>query len=135
MDNKPLVYRINAPVSPGQVIEVFSSSGINRPVNDEARIAQMLRYGNLTITAWFGGRLVGFARSLTDYCFCCYLSDLAVSSDFQRQGIGKKLIELTKQQVGEQTTLLLLAAPAAKDYYPKTGMDRYVDTFVIKRTE
>jgi ribosomal protein S18 acetylase RimI-like enzyme len=129
-----LSFRINAPVSTGQVIEVFRSSGINRPVDDEARIAQMLRYGNLTITAWHGGQLVGFARSLTDYCFCCYLSDLAVRGDFQRRGIGKKLIELTKAQVGEQTTLLLLAAPAAKDYYPKTGMDRYVDTFVIKRT-
>jgi ribosomal protein S18 acetylase RimI-like enzyme len=130
-----LSFRINAPVSTGQVIEVFRSSGINRPVDDEARIAQMLRYGNLTITAWHGDQLVGFARSLTDYCFCCYLSDLAVRGDFQRRGIGKKLIELTKAQVGEQTTLLLLAAPAAKDYYPKTGMDRYVDTFVIKRTE
>ncbi len=130
-----LSFRTNAPVSTGQVIELFRSSGINRPVDDEARIAQMLRYGNLTITAWHGDQLVGFARSLTDYCFCCYLSDLAVSGDFQRRGIGKKLIELTKAQVGEQTTLLLLAAPAAKDYYPKTGMDRYVDTFVIKRTE
>jgi ribosomal protein S18 acetylase RimI-like enzyme len=130
-----IIFRTNAPVSTGQVIELFRSSGINRPVEDEARIAQMLRYGNLTITAWHGGRLVGFARSLTDYCFCCYLSDLAVSGEYQRRGIGKKLIELTKAQVGEQTTLLLLAAPAAKDYYPKTGMDRYVDTFVIKRTE
>lgn len=130
-----LSFRINAPVSTGQVIEVFRSSGINRPVEDEARIAQMLRYGNLTVTAWHGGQLVGFARSLTDYCFCCYLSDLAVRGDFQRRGIGKKLIELTKAQVGEQTTLLLLAAPAARDYYPKTGMDRYADTFVIKRTE
>jgi ribosomal protein S18 acetylase RimI-like enzyme len=130
-----IIFRTNAPVSTGQVIELFRSSGINRPVEDEARIAQMLRYGNLTITAWHGGQLVGFARSLTDYCFCCYLSDLAVSGEYQRRGIGKKLIELTKAQVGEQTTLLLLAAPAAKDYYPKTGMDRYVDTFVIKRTE
>ena len=130
-----LTFRTNAPVSTGQVIDLFRSSGINRPVDDEARIAQMLRYGNLTITAWHGTQLVGFARSLTDYCFCCYLSDLAVSGDFQRRGIGKKLIEMTKAQVGEQTTLLLLAAPAAKDYYPKTGMDRYVDTFVIKRTE
>ncbi len=130
-----LSFRTNAPVSTGQVIELFRSSGINRPVEDEARIAQMLRYGNLTITAWHGSQLVGFARSLTDYCFCCYLSDLAVMAAYQRRGIGKKLIELTKAQVGEQTTLLLLAAPAAKDYYPKTGMDRYVDTFLLKRTE
>jgi GNAT superfamily N-acetyltransferase len=130
-----IIYRTNAPVSTGQVIQLFRSSGINRPVEDEARIAQMLRYGNLTLTAWHGGRLVGFARSLTDYCFCCYLSDLAVMAEYQHKGIGKKLIELTKAQVGEQTTLLLLAAPAAKDYYPKAGMDRYVDTFVLKRTE
>lgn len=129
-----ITFRTNAPVSTGQVIQLFRSSGINRPVEDEARIAQMLRYGNLTITAWHGNQLVGFARSLTDYCFCCYLSDLAVMAEYQHRGIGKKLIELTKAQVGEQTTLLLLAAPAARDYYPKTGMDRYEDTFILKRT-
>lgn len=129
-----LTYLINAPVTVEQVIGVFRSSGINRPVDDPARIGQMLRHGNLTVTAWDGERLVGIARSLTDYCFCCYLSDLAVSGDYQHRGIGKKLIHLTKEQVGERATLLLLAAPAAKDYYPKIGMDRYVDTFVIKRT-
>jgi ribosomal protein S18 acetylase RimI-like enzyme len=129
-----LVFRINAPVTTDQVIEVFRSSGINRPTDDPARISQMLRHGNLTVTAWHGEQLVGIARSLTDYSFCCYLSDLAVSGDYQHRGIGKKLIQLTKEQVGEAATLLLLAAPAAKDYYPKVGMDRYVDTFVMKRT-
>jgi ribosomal protein S18 acetylase RimI-like enzyme len=130
-----ITYRTDAPVTTEEVIAVFRSSGINRPVADPERISQMLRYGNLTITAWQGDQLVGFARSLTDFCYCCYLSDLAVSREFQRQGIGKKLIDLTKERVGEKTTLLLLAAPAAKDYYPKIGLERYNDCFVIRRTE
>jgi GNAT superfamily N-acetyltransferase len=130
-----IIYRTDAPVTTAQVIDVFRSSGINRPVDDPERISQMLRYGNLTITAWQGDQLVGIARSLTDFCFCCYLSDLAVRREFQRQGVGKKLIDLTKERVGEKTTLLLLAAPAAKDYYPKIGLEQHHDCFVIRRTE
>jgi ribosomal protein S18 acetylase RimI-like enzyme len=130
-----IIYRTDAPVTTAQVIDVFRSSGINRPVEDPERISQMLRYGNLTITAWQGDQLVGIARSLTDFCFCCYLSDLAVRREFQRQGVGKKLIDLTKERVGEKTTLLLLAAPVAKDYYPKIGLEQHHDCFVIRRTE
>jgi GNAT superfamily N-acetyltransferase len=130
-----ITYRTDAPVTAAQVVEVFRSSGLNRPVDDPGRIAQMLRHGNLIITAWQGDNLVGIARSLTDFCYCCYLSDLAVRHEFQHQGIGKKLIELTKEKVGQKTTLLLLAAPAAKEYYPRIGMERNPDCFVIRRTE
>ncbi len=130
-----IIYRTDAPVTAAQVTEVFRSSGINRPVDDPERISQMLRHGNLTVTAWHGDQLVGFARSLTDFCFCCYLSDLAVRREYQHQGIGKRLIDLTKEKAGEKTTLLLLAAPAAKDYYPKIGLERHSDCFVIRRTE
>lgn len=126
-------YRTDAPVTTEQVIEVFRSSGINRPTDDPDRIGQMLRHSNLTITAWHGDQLAGLARSLTDFCFCCYLSDLAVRREFQHQGIGKKLIEMTRKQAGEQTTLLLLAAPAARDYYPHIGLEQHDACFVIKR--
>jgi predicted N-acetyltransferase YhbS len=89
---------------------------------------------DLVITAWDKDKLVGISRALTDFCYCCYLSDLAVRLDYQKKGIGKKLIALTKQEAGEQVTLILVAAPAARDYYPKIGMERIEDGFLIKRS-
>lgn len=118
-----------------QIIDVYKSSGINRPINDKERIRKMYANSNLVLTAWDNDKLVGISRSLTDFCYCCYLSDLAVRKEYQKQGIGKKLIQLTKEKIGDQTTLILLAAPTAMDYYPKTGMQTIDNGFIIKRTK
>jgi predicted N-acetyltransferase YhbS len=76
---------------------------------------------------------VGIARSLTDFCYCCYLSDLAVSENHKKAGIGKRLIELTQERLGEQVTLILLSAPGAMEYYPKVGFEKIPNGFIIHR--
>lgn len=84
------------------IIAIYQSSGIKRPVQDTDRIREMYRHANLVITAWDGEKPVGIARALTDFSYCCYLSDLAVRAEYQCQGIGKRLIGEVKQAVGEQ---------------------------------
>ena len=79
-----------------EYIDIVAKSGLNRPIEDRGRVERMLAHANLILTARQDGRLVGFARSLTDFCFCCYLSDLAVDKACQGQGIGKRLIEETR---------------------------------------
>jgi GNAT superfamily N-acetyltransferase len=93
----------------------------------------MLRHADLIVTARVGGRLVGVSRAITDFGFCCYLSDLAVERALQRRGIGKALIERTWDAAGRQTTLILLAAPAAAAYYPHIGMTRHDACFTYPR--
>jgi predicted N-acetyltransferase YhbS len=118
-----------------QIVEVYDSSGINRPTADRVRITKMYSHSNLIVTAWDGDKLVGISRSLTDFCYCCYLSDLAVRKEYQASGVGKKLIELTQTAIGEQTALILLAAPAAMDYYPKVGFQKIDNGYIIKRSQ
>jgi N-acetylglutamate synthase-like GNAT family acetyltransferase len=117
------------------VIDLYNSSGINRPTADKERIAAMYAHSNLVVTAWDRDKLVGIARSLTDFCYCCYLSDLAVRKEYQKSGIGKKLIDLTREKIGEQTTLILFSAPAAMEYYPKVGFLKADNAFLIKRKQ
>jgi len=118
-----------------QVIDVYRDSGINRPIDNKDRIQRMYDNSNLIATAWHGEELVGISRSLTDFCYCCYLSDLAVKEAYKHRGIGKKLIALTKEKIGDETMLLLLAAPAAMEYYPKIGMEQVGNGFIIKRAK
>lgn len=132
--NKHLTYRVNAELDAAEVADLFRDSGIRRPVDDIPRIEKMLECANLTITAWDGARLVGIARSLTDFAFCLYLSDLAVAKAFQRQGIGKELIRRTQELVGDQVMILLLAAPEAKDYYGPVGFSKVDNGWIINRT-
>lgn len=126
-------YQTNIIPQAKAIAELYNSSGLNRPTADLERMAKMYANSNLVISAWNGPQLVGIARSLTDFCYSCYLADLAVREEYKSLGIGKKLIALTKEQIGEQTMLLLLSAPAAMDYYPKIGFEQADNAFLIKR--
>lgn len=130
-----IIYRTDITPDINTIIDVYNSSGINRPTTDKQRIAKMYANSNLIATAWDKEKLVGISRSLTDFCYCCYLSDLAVRKDYQAAGIGRKLIELTKSNIGEQAALILLSAPTAMGYYPKVGFQKIENGFIIKRTQ
>jgi GNAT superfamily N-acetyltransferase len=131
--NEDIIYQTGLVPSVDQVISVLDSSGIVRPTGEPDRIAAMIRESNLLVTAWDGALLVGLSRALTDYCYCCYLSDLAVRKEYQKQGIGKKLVEITRDKAGELCTLILIAAPPALDYYPKIGMEKLDRCFILPR--
>lgn len=130
---KNIIYKFDIIPSSDAIIEIYDDSGINRPTHDKPRIEKMYRNSNLVITAWEGEQLVGIARSLTDFCYCCYLSDLAVKKAYQKQGIGKQLIAITKEKIGEDSMLLLLSAASAMNYYPKVGLETVSNGFIIHR--
>jgi len=94
----------------------------------------MIEQADVIVTAWDGERLVGVARSLSDFAFCTYLSDLAVDLEYQHQGIGRELVRLSREAVGEESMLLLLAAPEAVDYYPKLGMEPVASGWIYHRS-
>lgn len=121
-------------VTATEVAELYRSSGIRRPVDDLARMQAMLRNANLIVGAYQDGKLVGLARAVTDFSYCCYLSDLAVSKECQKQGIGKRLIEYLREKLGPQVMLLLLASPEAMTYYPGAGFAAVDNGWIIKRT-
>jgi ribosomal protein S18 acetylase RimI-like enzyme len=130
-----ITYQTSSTPTTEAIIEVYNSSGINRPTHDADRIARMYAGSNLIVSAWDGDKLVGVARSVTDFCYCCYLSDLAVRKEYQHLGIGKELVRLTKETIGDESMLLLLSAPSAMEYYPKIGMEKTDNAFMIKRSK
>ena len=116
-------------------VDLLRRSGLaeRRPVDRLDVIRSMLEYADLIVTARVDGRLVGVSRALTDFAFCTYLSDLAVDDDYQRKGIGRRLIRVTHEAAGLATTLILLAAPAAIAYYPRVGMERHESCWITPR--
>lgn len=126
-------YRHNAPLAAADVAAVFESSGIRRPTDDLARIERMFANANLVISAWHENKLVGICRALTDFSYCCYLSDLAIDKAYQKHGIGSELINHVQEVIGDEVALILLSSPEAMNYYPKLGFDKVENGFVIKR--
>jgi predicted N-acetyltransferase YhbS len=126
-------YRHNFPLAAADVAAVFDASGIRRPTHDLARIERMFCNADLCLSAWHDGELVGVCRALTDFSYCCYLSDLAVAKAYQKQGIGRELIARVRAAISDEVALILLSAPEAMTYYPKVGFATTDNGFIIKR--
>ncbi|MBA0052767.1 GNAT family N-acetyltransferase [Streptomyces sp. AJS327] len=124
---------LGASLAVQEVAALYRASTLaeRRPVDNEERFARMLAGANLVITARArDGRLIGIARSITDGAYATYLSDLAVSTAFQGRGVGRDLIRATRE-AAPQAKLILLAAPAAVDYYPHVGFTRHESAWTL----
>jgi ribosomal protein S18 acetylase RimI-like enzyme len=133
MSDFEIVYNNEPRLDPEEFLAVLidSTLGERRPIGEKDRIIKMCENASLVVTARHKGKLVGVARALTDFTYCTYLSDLAVSVAYQKRGIGKELIRRVKEAIPE-ATLLLLSAPKAMDYYPKIGLTRHEGAFILK---
>lgn len=132
--SKKISYKVNDEITAEELSTVFKRSGIKRPVDDLPRLQRMIDSADIIISARDSQQqLVGVARALTDFSYCCYLSDLAVDKTYQKNGIGKELIQLTKEELGEEVALLLLSSKEAMDYYPRLGFEQIDNGFKIVR--
>jgi ribosomal protein S18 acetylase RimI-like enzyme len=92
-----IIYKFDVVPSAQQVVELYNDAGLPRPTHDPKRIRTMLENSDLIVTAWDEGKLVGVSRTITDWVWCSYLADLAVSPDYKSSGIGRRLIQLTRK--------------------------------------
>jgi ribosomal protein S18 acetylase RimI-like enzyme len=133
-----VVLKVEPELSGYEFVDVLHRSGLSerRPVGNPAIIRGMLEHADLIVTArTVDGLLVGVARSISDFHYCTYLSDLAVDASFQRQGIGRQLIDYTHEQAGRNTSFILLSAPAASTYYPHVGLSKHDSCWIIPRVD
>ena len=126
-------YETSRPITADEFIDLLKCSTLaeRRPIDDLKCIQAMLKHANLLCTAWDGKKLVGIARSVTDFEYCCYLSNLAVDEKYQKQGIGKQLIDLTRSKLGGKAKIILLSAPKAEGYYPKIGFGAHRSAWIL----
>jgi GNAT superfamily N-acetyltransferase len=128
-------YHLEPDLTPAAFVGILQRSTLaeRRPVHDLATIRKMLQHADVILTARIDSELVGVSRAITDFAYCTYLSDLAVDKRFQRRGIGRELIRRTHETAGLNTSLILLAAPAAQAYYPHIGMTRHESCWITPR--
>ena len=128
-------YAIEPDLQMQEFIDVLRRSTLaqRRPVDDVETIRAMLKNANVIVTARVEGQLIGVSRAITDFSYCTYLSDLAVDETWQRRGVGRELIYRTHEAAGLKTTLILLAAPKSRTYYPHIGMSQHDSCWIIPR--
>jgi ribosomal protein S18 acetylase RimI-like enzyme len=128
-------YKINPEITVEDFIEVLKNStlGQRRPIDDIETIKGMIENANLIVSASYDNKLIGIARAVTDFHYCCYLSDLAVDTKYQKKGIGKQLISKIQEQLNDKCKIILLSAPDAKEYYPKIGFTQHHSAWTLPR--
>jgi len=132
-----ITYTLEPELTVEQFIDILNRSSFakRRPVEDLECIEGMLKHADIIMVAKHDDKIVGIARSVTDFNYCCYLSDLAVDKKYQKHGIGKKLIEETQSLLGQKCKIILLSAPAATKYYPKIGFTQHDSTWTLGRQD
>lgn len=130
-----ITYRLSEKLDMDEVISLYKKAEMPRPTDDKSRMEQMLNNSHLIITARYQKKLVGICRCITDWVWCCYLSDLVVDPHFKNSGIGKQLIKLVQDKLGRHCMILLLSVPTAMEYYPKIGFQKEERAFMIPRYE
>jgi GNAT superfamily N-acetyltransferase len=135
MPTDNVTYALEPDLGESEFLDVLRRSTLaeRRPVDEPDTIRGMLAHADVLVTARVDDRLVGISRAITDFSYCTYLSDLAVDRAFQRRGIGRALIRRTHEAAGLATTLILLAAPLARSYYPHIGMQPHDSCWVLSR--
>ena len=130
-----ITYTLEPELTVEQFIDILNRSSFakRRPVEDLECIEGMLKHADIIMVAKHDDKIVGIARSVTDFNYCCYLSDLAVDKKYQKHGIGKKLIEETQNLLGQKCKIILLSAPAATKYYPKIGFTQHDSAWTLGR--
>ena len=72
------------------------------------------------------GLVVGVLFGLTDFCYWLYITDLGVDRNYERQGIGSKLIKKAHEIAGgeKDIAVYLIANENATPFYEKLGMKK-----------
>jgi len=128
-------YKLDKNITPLEFIEVLKKStlGERRPIDNLETIKGMIENADIIIIATINNKIIGVARAVTDFNYCCYLSDLAVDKQYQKKGIGKKLILKIQEQLNNKCKIILLSAPNAKEYYPRIGFTQHNSAWTITK--
>jgi N-acetylglutamate synthase-like GNAT family acetyltransferase len=128
-------YKLNPKLTTDEFIDILNCStlGERRPIDDKECIDGMIKNADIIVVAIDSDKIVGVARAVTDYNYCCYLSDLAVEQKYQKNGIGKQLISKVQEQLNDKCKIILLSAPDATEYYPKIGFTKHTSAWTLAR--
>ena len=104
----------------------------------EKRIACLVDSASISLTARNGeGRLVGVLLGLTDFAYWLYVTDLGVDRDYERQGIGRRLIKAAHEAAGgeKDIAVYLIANENVVPFYEKCGMKKADDVMKYSHIE
>ncbi len=106
-----IVYRSDERLTPPEYIAFLHTSDLGSmyPRKDfDERIERLLANAQITITARDGEQLVGVCMGITDHAYFLFLTDLGVSRDYERRGIGRLLVAKAHEVAGSAKDITIV---------------------------
>lgn len=128
--------QVEPSISIEEYIFILNDSGLGkrRPMEDIDHLRRMIQGSNLLVTAREEGQLIGFLRGLSDFCYRCFVADLAVAQHYQGQGIGRELL-IFARNLAPEARIFLFAAEDAIPFYQKLGFKPHERTYQLRPEE
>ena len=104
----------------------------------EERIFRLVKNVSISLVARNEqGKIVGVLFGLTDFCYWLYITDLGVARDYERQGIGRRLMKIAHKLAGgeKDIAVYLIANENAVPFYEKLGMKSADDVMQYNHIE
>ena len=104
----------------------------------EERIARLVNTVSISLTARNEeGLLVGALFGLTDFAYWLYVTDLGVDRNYERRGIGRRLMKAAHELAGgeKDIAVYLIANEKAVPFYEKLGMEKADDVMQYNHIE
>ena len=104
----------------------------------EQRIGRLVESVSVSLTARNReGLLVGVLFGLTDFAYWLYVTDLGVDRNYERQGIGRRLMKAAHELAGgeKDIAVYLIANEKAVPFYEKCGMKKADDVMQYNHIE
>ena len=99
-------------------------------------IKKMISKSNVIVSAWNNKKMIGFGRATTDEIYRATLWDIVVDQNYQRLGIGKKIIKsIINDKHLIQVEKIYIMTTECEEFYLKMGFqkERIQNLMTLKR--
>ena len=121
MDN--IVIKEYTTVIMTEILLLYESVGWRNYTENPAMLEEAYENSLKILAAWENDKLVGIIRAVGDGSSILYIQDIIVLPDYQKQGIGKRLIIALREIYPDiyQTVLITLNEPKTVKFYESCG--------------
>ncbi|MBI5552708.1 MAG: GNAT family N-acetyltransferase [Desulfobacterales bacterium] len=102
--------------------EVFRLAPLGTREPEKLKMAAM--NSHTVCSAYLDGRIIGFGRALSDGAYQSAIYDVVVLPEYQKQGVGRAIMEALLEKLPKNAPVLIYAAPGKENFYRKLGFGK-----------
>ncbi len=99
--------------------EIFRLAPLS--TREPAKLKIAAENSHTVCSAYFEQKIIGFGRAISDGQYQSAIYDVVVLPEFQRQGIGKSIMEALLEKIPKSAPVLIFVAPGKQGFYRKFG--------------